>query len=512
MANNNLPSAWGNRNPSAKPDWGNQKKESPIQEETVTLISNEDKITDTSSESKEPIADVQKDEILNDTTLNIADSKIQQVIENNTEKIKAIETPNTTADSSITKPHTKAPQKNSNVAVVVLSLTLTLVIIALIVFVILYFSKQKKDNNSNSNTTTTIVESEQNTTNTTQSTTSTQASPTQVTTDATTEATTTNSETDNYDYTGFWHPEGDGETELTIHSMDSSTVTFSLWYYRIYSAESLTATFDGGSAYFSNNEIEGYLTFYDGEYICLNITMSTVTGVPSYIDQIFDTRIDESAQHGNGMSYFTSFEPYTLQIQNPYLYIYDTPSYNGNVVGEITDKGKYTIVEEYYEYEQASIECTWGKLKSGEGWINLYEATLTDTSSEDDIPTNEDADNTGDIVYDSSVNWLDYNGLWSSSKAIHYHGDKICYDIVLSLELYEDNSMYCKIEMCNGNALYEVSQGKLYPDGDGTYSGSDYAELYIIELGIYNDNIHLIITNAYNIWDFGDAVLDLKIE
>ena len=75
-----------------------------------------------------------------------------------------------------------------------------------------------------------------------------------------------------------------------------------------------------------------------------------------------------------------TFEPYIIQVTNPKLYIYDSPSYSANVVGEITDKSRYTIVEEYIEPGQTSIGYIWGKLKSGLGWINMYDATIVDDS------------------------------------------------------------------------------------------------------------------------------------
>lgn len=70
------------------------------------------------------------------------------------------------------------------------------------------------------------------------------------------------------------------------------------------------------------------------------------------------------------------FDSYTIQVYNPCLPIYDAPSYNANIVGEINDMQKYTIVEEFIEEGQTSIADTWGKLKSGVGWINLFDASV----------------------------------------------------------------------------------------------------------------------------------------
>ena len=68
----------------------------------------------------------------------------------------------------------------------------------------------------------------------------------------------------------------------------------------------------------------------------------------------FDGRHEHSWEY-EGFDDPSSFEPYSIQVTNPKLSIYDSPSYSGNIVGEITDKSKYTIVEEYIEPGQTSI-------------------------------------------------------------------------------------------------------------------------------------------------------------
>lgn len=82
------------------------------------------------------------------------------------------------------------------------------------------------------------------------------------------------------------------------------------------------------------------------------------------------------------------FDLYTIQVYNPCLPIYDAPSYDANIVGEITDMEEYTIVEEFIEEGQTSIADTWGKLKSGVGWINLFDASIAysnDDTQEDPV-------------------------------------------------------------------------------------------------------------------------------
>lgn len=56
--------------------------------------------------------------------------------------------------------------------------------------------------------------------------------------------------------------------------------------------------------------------------------------------------------------------------------IYSGPGYDYSCVDEITQDGVYTIVEEHIDPRNE----TWGKLKSGVGWINIRDAT-TDYSN-----------------------------------------------------------------------------------------------------------------------------------
>ena len=58
----------------------------------------------------------------------------------------------------------------------------------------------------------------------------------------------------------------------------------------------------------------------------------------------------------------TSFKPYLVKVTAKSLNVRDKASTNGAIVGKITDKGVYTIVDK---------KGSWGKLKSGAGWISL---------------------------------------------------------------------------------------------------------------------------------------------
>lgn len=66
------------------------------------------------------------------------------------------------------------------------------------------------------------------------------------------------------------------------------------------------------------------------------------------------------------------FTPYQIKINASEINIYDGPGYRNNIVGKITDKGTYTIIEE----AQESTGAIWGKLKSGAGWIDIEFAIM----------------------------------------------------------------------------------------------------------------------------------------
>ena len=74
------------------------------------------------------------------------------------------------------------------------------------------------------------------------------------------------------------------------------------------------------------------------------------------------------------------FEPYLITIVNPWLEIYVGPGYSYQGNGSIHDGGVYTIVQEAVQYFSSGRSVTWGKLKSGAGWICLDDAKLVTES------------------------------------------------------------------------------------------------------------------------------------
>ena len=63
---------------------------------------------------------------------------------------------------------------------------------------------------------------------------------------------------------------------------------------------------------------------------------------------------------------------YTLRIEDPETMIYAGPAFLSGAVAMVEEAGTYTIVEESLDRDGN----TWGKLKSGAGWICLTEPTL----------------------------------------------------------------------------------------------------------------------------------------
>lgn len=307
MPNNNLPPGWGNRTSSAKPDWGNPNKEPVRQENEAAQDSDVSKDINISPTPKEEVQDNPKAEFNIDSS-PVADS--EKVKKESIEETSVSEQSAVTVQRTISE-YTEEKPKKSKALVIVLSVLLVIVIITLGVFAVLYFTKDKpkEDSYSVSDNVSAIVTETSTTdiitTTTETTTTATETTTTQITTSATETTTTTTTATilNEDDYIGFWHMENCAENELTIHSIDSSTVIFSLWYYRLWSIENLTATVERNSAYFYDDEIEGILTF-DDDSIILYVTMSNISGIPSQYEEVYSMRIDESVQYGNGMQYF----------------------------------------------------------------------------------------------------------------------------------------------------------------------------------------------------------------
>lgn len=140
MPNNNLPPGWGNRDSSAKPNWGNQNNEPANQENETISDSDVSKSTENAPVQKEKIPDNPKAEFTDDSSsiVNNEEVKTEPI-----EKIPISEQPVDTVQKDVEKISGK-----SKAQVIVLSILLVIVIIALIVFAFLYFTKDNPDDNA----------------------------------------------------------------------------------------------------------------------------------------------------------------------------------------------------------------------------------------------------------------------------------------------------------------------------------------------------------------------------
>lgn len=88
-----------------------------------------------------------------------------------------------------------------------------------------------------------------------------------------------------------------------------------------------------------------------------NITIDGVCGVvtKTYLDAAYKEKIEANKKPD-------PFKNFLVKIIANVLNIREEPTSNSKIVGQITDKGIYTIVD---------VSGNWGKLKSGAGWISL---------------------------------------------------------------------------------------------------------------------------------------------
>lgn len=264
--------------------------------------------------------------------------------------------------------------KNNKPFIIVSILLTAAVILLAIAFCLLTDKNSESSSKTLSETetavTTTVTSaslSAESSTSATQTTTSTTVTTTATSTTTTTTTTvTTKANIDASSYIGFWHKRNIGlERELTISSVNGNNIVFTLWYYRTGSIDDAVAVLDGDTAYFSTNDASGFMTFFD-ERIELTLTESAIPYMPPE-SMTFNARHEQSYYKGSAETE-PPFESYVMQVSNPNLPIYAEPSYYSSVTGYITDQSYYTIVDE---------EGSWGKLKSGLGWINLIDASYT---------------------------------------------------------------------------------------------------------------------------------------
>ena len=113
-----------------------------------------------------------------------------------------------------------------------------------------------------------------------------------------------------------------------------------------------------GATYYNGKSIPGWVfnstLYYRGKNDQGIIFSTQKTGVITGV--VLESSIEEDSTNS------LEFKPYMVKVTADALNIRKGPGTNYTIVGCITDKGSYTIVEE---------NNGWGKLKSGAGWINL---------------------------------------------------------------------------------------------------------------------------------------------
>ena len=181
-----------------------------------------------------------------------------------------------------------------------------------------------------------------------------------------------NEDLDLISYVGFWNIKGRTDEELSILHIEDGLLEFSLWYYRLNSVQYVTAILEGNVAKFDWVDELGYK--FKGELIFKDnsITVNIVESDLIYIEPSI-TIYDEKHEQ-----WYTGLDNSGLDIEFP----------------------DYSADDE----------------------------TATDDEINDDEDNSLDNENNSvsNITYDSSVNWLDYEGTWSSESVKHIHGEEEC--------------------------------------------------------------------------------------
>lgn len=206
----------------------------------------------------------------------------------------------------------------------------------------------------------------------------------------------------------------------------------------------------------------------------------------------------------------TEFKAYIIELTNPKVHIYDSPDFNGNIVGEITDKGNYTIVEEYYTEGTNSIAGTWGRLKSGVGWINLFEATddtaETEPQPENNKPENSETDTTESTteavekpdVVTETIHGVEFNYVPEHYQYFEAIDDFMEYDVDLTIK-YCDPKEYITgnerpVSIYRKDGIYEKEEiGSVYLSAET----DDFAIFEIKVNGVYENSTYSTATIEY---------------
>ena len=114
-------------------------------------------------------------------------------------------------------------------------------------------------------------------------------------------------------------------------------------------------------------------------FACLLIVLLAAAGGCSHAFEPEDTSSVSQEESSSEAPYSEAFTPYQIELGRG-LPIYQGPGYGYSVIGSISERGTYGVVGEFLENGEYGT-VLWGKLDTGEGWINLDEVEAYEVGS-----------------------------------------------------------------------------------------------------------------------------------
>ena len=136
------------------------------------------------------------------------------------------------------------------------------------------------------------------------------------------------------------------------------------------------------------------------------------------------------------------FEPYLMKIERG-LSIFDGPGYEYQPYKGIQETGTYTIVEEFYDKK---ANTTWGRLKSGAGWVDLEFARTYVDRYADDYTKAVEEDVFEPYIVSTSPGTDVYSGPGTEYECVMVLEEQGAYTIVEEFYNSESNSIWGKLE------------------------------------------------------------------
>ena len=216
--------------------------------------------------------------------------------------------------------------------------------------------------------------------------------------------TTSAAEINSNNYIGYWHMENCAEIELTIDSVTSSVIVFSLWQYGTGTTGPISAELNKNTAVFQNEQISGSITLEDN-YIKLCISSEKLQ-IPKDTEMLFDIRILESIQDKNNTVVSVTPADTSGVISQLPQTLYGQISSKGQTVSGMTssyvcENGEFSTVRKQlgdkwhirsdsscYNYGILWYECYDSQDGDYYGWVNSEYLTFTDpdaSSISDDL-------------------------------------------------------------------------------------------------------------------------------